>query len=267
VRSIVLDRIEKLEKVNCFAADWRELVDGGDQDDLCSEHKIFLVRHRSMYLACALRKFVTEVTDNARWTWQQCIEHAIMLMNDIGIETYSHWRPLARWHRRLAYSPKGVFIKSPVPKSRLPPFFIENPDAMNAFKQHGVSILKELSVERMHTYVLETLIPIMRARVERGLQEIESCDDDEVLLQRSANIDELSHDTKDFLQSYGLSKVSMATVLRWMHSAGFRYISTGASTTSLTDKRSPKLLHIARSSPSDTLLMKFRLTDGFSLVF
>jgi hypothetical protein len=122
-----------------------------------------------MYLACALRKFVNEVTNKARWTWQLCIEHAIGLMNDIDIETYSHWRPLARWHRRLAYSPKDAFIKSPAQKSRLPPFFIENPDAMNAFKKHGVSILKELSVERMHNYVLERLLPIMMARVERGI--------------------------------------------------------------------------------------------------
>jgi hypothetical protein len=39
---------------------------------------------------------------------------------------------------------------------------------VNAFKKYGVSILKELSVvERMHTYVLETLITIMTARVER----------------------------------------------------------------------------------------------------
>jgi len=72
VLKMVLDRIEKLEKVNSVAADWRALVDGGDQDDLCSEHDVFLIRHRSMYLACALRKFVDEVTDKSRWTsWQQ----------------------------------------------------------------------------------------------------------------------------------------------------------------------------------------------------
>jgi hypothetical protein len=217
VQKIVLDRIEKLERVNCFAADWRELVDGGDQDDLCSEHEIFLIRHRSMYLACALCKFVNEVTNKARWTWQLCIEHAIGLMNDIDIETYSHWRPLARWHRRLAYSPKDAFIKSPAPKSRLPPFFIENLDAMNTFKKHGVSILKILSVERMHNYVLETLLPIMMARVERGIEELE---DDNVLLQRPAE-GELSEDTRDYLQSYNLSKVSIATVLRWMQAVGF----------------------------------------------
>ncbi len=34
LQKIVLDRIDELERVNRFAADWRELIDGGDQDDL-----------------------------------------------------------------------------------------------------------------------------------------------------------------------------------------------------------------------------------------
>jgi hypothetical protein len=69
-------------------------VDGGDQDDLCSEHDIFILRHRSMYLACALRKFVNEANKQSRWTWQLCLKHAIQLMNDIGIETYFHQEQL-----------------------------------------------------------------------------------------------------------------------------------------------------------------------------
>ena len=65
VQKIVHDQIAKLERVNHFAAEWRILVvDGGDRDDLCSEHVIFLMRHRSMYLACTLGKFVNEVTKN-----------------------------------------------------------------------------------------------------------------------------------------------------------------------------------------------------------
>lgn len=76
---------------------------------------------------------------------------------------------------------------------------------MNAFKKHGVSILKELSVERMHTYVLETLIPTMMARIEPGgIEEIDSSERDEVILRAPAA--ELSQETKDYLQSYGLSK-------------------------------------------------------------
>ncbi|KAI2490954.1 hypothetical protein MHU86_23613 [Fragilaria crotonensis] len=221
VRKIVLDRIEKLERVVNNAAEWRTLVDGCDQDDLCSEHDIFLIRHRSMYLACSLRKFIDEVTETSRWTWQQCIEHSIGLMNDIGVESYTHWRPLARWHRRLAYSPKGTFFKSPAPKSRLPSFFIENPDAMDAFKKHGVSILKELSVERMHTYVLETLIPTMLARVEKGIEEINNSQE-----LPSAPV-EMSNETNEYLRSYGLSKLSIATVVRWMHATGFRYRNRG----------------------------------------
>ena len=221
VRKVVLDRVEKLESINRYAAEWRTLVDGGDPDDLCSEHDIFLLRHRSLYLACALRKFVTEATGDGsrRWTWQLCLEHAIQSMNDIGIETYSNWRTLARWHRQMTYNPKEAFIKSPVPKSRMPPFFIENPDAMDAFKKYGVSNLKDLSVEMMHTYVLETLIPIMMARVEN--KEIDEAPED---VQHGVVADQQpSQNTKDFLKSYGLHKVSMSTVLRWMHTVGFRY--------------------------------------------
>ena len=69
VWKVVMDQIEKLEMVNSIAADWRTLVDGGDQDDLCSEHDIFMIRHRSMYLVCALQKFVDEVSKTLRWTW------------------------------------------------------------------------------------------------------------------------------------------------------------------------------------------------------
>ena len=96
---------------------------------------------------------------------------------------------------------------------------------MNAFKKYGVSTLKELSVERMHTYVLETLIPLMTVSIESGIRREIEHDEELLSQQRSAsNMEELSHDTtKDFLQSYGLLKASMATVLRWMHSVGFRY--------------------------------------------
>ena len=77
----------------------------------------------------------------------------------------------------MTYNPKEAFIKpAPVPKSRMPPFFIENPDAMDAFKKYWVSNLKDLSVEMIHTYVLETLIPIMMAREEN--KEIDEAPED-----------------------------------------------------------------------------------------
>jgi hypothetical protein len=46
VRQVVLDRM-----VNQKSSSWRDVVDGGDQDNLCSEHEIFVIRQRSFYLA------------------------------------------------------------------------------------------------------------------------------------------------------------------------------------------------------------------------
>ena len=68
VWKVVLDRIDKLKRVSSIASDWREFADGGDQDNLCSEHDVFLIRHRSMYLACALSKFLDKAATAAKWT-------------------------------------------------------------------------------------------------------------------------------------------------------------------------------------------------------
>ncbi len=55
-------------------------------------------------------------------------------------------------------SPKDCFCKAPAAKNKLRPFFVANPDAMEAFKKHGIANLKDLSVELMHKY-LHQLIP------------------------------------------------------------------------------------------------------------
>ena len=57
-------------------------------------------------------------------------------------------------------------------------------------------------------------------RRQRGI--LEDTDDEEEDVSLSA-ADALSPETKKYLQSYGLSKVSIATVVRWMHATGFRY--------------------------------------------
>jgi hypothetical protein len=100
----------------------------------------------------------------------------------------------------------------------LPPLFIENPDAMDAFKKYGVDNLKDLSVEMMHTYVLETLVPKMMARLEST-----ESDEEEGGHGLVSSEPQSSEKTKVFLKSYGMDKVSMTTVLNWMNVVGFRY--------------------------------------------
>jgi hypothetical protein len=41
----------------------------------------------------------------------------------------------------------------------MPPFFRNNPDALDAFKKHGITHLNDLSVELMHEYVHNSFVP------------------------------------------------------------------------------------------------------------
>ncbi len=61
VRKVALERIEKLEKANHLSAYWKALIDGGDQENLCSKNDIFIIRTRCLYLTFALCKFVVEL--------------------------------------------------------------------------------------------------------------------------------------------------------------------------------------------------------------
>lgn len=97
-----------------------------------------------------------------------------------------------------------LFKSACVPKKSLvaiiPPFSIKNPNAMDALKKHGVSIMKELLMERMHTYVLKTLIPMIMARDEpQGSKEdIDKSQQDDELLTLPAELSQgtISHEVQ-----------------------------------------------------------------------
>jgi hypothetical protein len=119
-----------------------------------------------MYMALlALRKFLKEeAKGHDRWIWQQCLQYSISLMNDLGIEVYSNWRTLQNWHRKLALNAWNGFAKAPPKKSQMPQLFVPDPDAQEAFRKYGIQNLKELSVELMHEYVIDKLIPTLVAQ-------------------------------------------------------------------------------------------------------
>ena len=56
VKQIVLDRIEHLERVNQEADAWRTVIEDADKDNTMTEHDIFILRLRSLYLAVAIKK-------------------------------------------------------------------------------------------------------------------------------------------------------------------------------------------------------------------
>jgi hypothetical protein len=151
VKSIVLDRIELLESVNRNGKIWTNVVEPGSWSvKTCPYAKsdIHTLRLRSMYIVLALRQFVCHVTGDMKtqWTWKKCLVFAIERMNDVGIEYYTNFRTLARWHRKLAKH-RHFFCSTPEAMLLIPPFFCDNRDGLEAFKKHGVAHIQDLSVE------------------------------------------------------------------------------------------------------------------------
>jgi hypothetical protein len=112
-----MERIELLESVNRAASNWNFIVDrsmGSSKSRYYSEADVFSLRCRSMYLAIALKQFVLNVTGNMKtqWTWKHCLQYAIKVMNDVGIEFYSSFATLSRWHRKLARNSQIPFLQS-----------------------------------------------------------------------------------------------------------------------------------------------------------
>ena len=71
-----------------------------------------------------------------------------------------------QWHCKFALN-RTFFSKPPDPKNaRLCRFFLDNPDAMEAFKSHGIQNIKDLRVVLMHEFVVDQLVPELVSRLK-----------------------------------------------------------------------------------------------------
>ena len=125
-------------------------------------------------------------------------------MTHMGIEIYSNFETLSRLHRKIALN-RTFFSKPPDPKdARLCRFFLDNLDAMEAFKSHSTQNIKDLRVVLMHEFVVDQLVPELVSRLTIEV-------DDGVTTTLT------NEDLAAFLSSYGLKTLSITTISRWMH--------------------------------------------------
>ena len=147
------EHIEISESVNHAASNWKIIADmrmGGIFKSHYSESDVFLLQYMSMYLALALKQFVLNITGY--------LHHVIKAMNDVGVKFYPSFATLSRWHRKFACH-WYFFYKAPEAETVCPRFFVDHPDAMDAFKNHGIANMKDLQVEMMLEYVHNELVP------------------------------------------------------------------------------------------------------------
>jgi hypothetical protein len=190
-----------------------------DKDDVClTDYQVYCVKQRALYLLSALKFAKQHMND---WSWGQCCDEAVKSCNQgregTSLEYTKCGRTIQRWHVDFRKDCKfKVAIDS---KHSLPPFLEANPDVVRLIVAFGTSNLATLSTELMWRYITCQILPaIIRMR---DANDDEKNLSDFVMEEDSNNITQ--ENIKKFLKEYGLSKVCLSTVTRWMHKLGFRY--------------------------------------------
>ena len=130
--------------------------------------------------------------------------HSMSEMNDVGVEVYTNWAG-------------DLYSDGMHAKQLMPPFSWEHPDAMDAFKRYGVVHLKDMSIELMHSYVHDSLIPT-------AMKSLGQAFDEDTTSNNNLEKNSVTAATKEsYLRIYALKCISMSTIVRWIHVVGFRY--------------------------------------------
>ena len=206
-------RVELLQSANSSESGWRNVIEGGDPDNLCTPSDVFAVRGRSTILCLAYQLAIQNMN---QWTWEQCFTQACSQLNSLGIQQATHhrtvqdWNGIFRHHGRFPHPNHAVRCG----KQPLPLLFEKYPVAMNEIIQFGVNSLTTLTVESVHGFCHDTLIPKLfeqwRSDIEHG-RGSRNRDQDPVLTKEM------------FMNEHKISTLSIPTCWRWMHRLGFTY--------------------------------------------
>jgi hypothetical protein len=143
-------------------------------------------------------------------TWMECCKDAVASVNRVdGVKHIKNEQTVSRWH--LAFRRNNEAFPNPHvhskdgKKTSLPPLLDRNPELARSIIQYAKHNLNELSAELLYSYLHEIALPVL-------------------LDERRAELADESYTMKQLLQENQLTKVSMATIFRWMRRLpGFKY--------------------------------------------
>jgi hypothetical protein len=88
VSAALQNRIDKLKECSSTSDGWRDIVEGGDLDNVLSNHQIDCVRERARFILAALLYAKQHMGKHRRrWTFQTCCQAAITDLNRLGMNT------------------------------------------------------------------------------------------------------------------------------------------------------------------------------------
>ena len=150
----IFDRIDKLDE---GIKDWTKVIrdakpenteSGGQSEGMesVSDHQKKVVGYRCQYVRIALAKAVEKMPVPrgkglaSSWTWRDCTQYAVDLMNEAGITYIKRAQTIEEWHIHLRENDNLFNHPNPYVATgdeHLPPFFDENHKAKLLFLRHG----------------------------------------------------------------------------------------------------------------------------------
>ena len=109
----------------------------------------------------------------------------------------------------------------------MPPFFREHPNAMDAIKRYGVVYLKELSIELMHSYLHDSLIPATMKSLGQAFDEDTTSNNNLVKNSVTAVTKE------SYLRRYGLKCIFNVVGFRYQDRATHYFVDGHEKATTL----------------------------------
>lgn len=157
-----LDRkIEKLQKVNQTQEGWRNVVEGRDPENKCSEFQIMVIRQRSAILCKAylLANFHLGCVPRTV-EWEQCCQLACDELNECGLTSITSRTTLMRWN--CIFRDQECFPNpSADAQAREPPLFKAFPTAKKLLIKFCVKNLRCLSTALARAHMLEKIPPVV----------------------------------------------------------------------------------------------------------
>jgi hypothetical protein len=201
IEQTMTDRIRVLKSVQQEVDGWKKIVYTHDVHDACSQSDVFVLRQKSLFLC---RAYEVALDKMPFVTWNDCCQQAIEELAVFGFTLATNSRTIATWNQSFRKS--SMFPHpNPIVASGLSvenPVFADCPEAKTKLIAYARDNIAHLSVDSLHTYVVDVLIPF--------------------IVSTTAEED---YDTpsKRMIRRWQIKPPSPVTSWRWLRSCGFAY--------------------------------------------
>jgi hypothetical protein len=207
IEQTITDRIRVLKSVQQEVDGWKKIVYTHDVHDACSPTDVFILRQKSLFLS---RAYEVALDKMPFATWNECCQQAIDELSVFGFILATNSRTIATWNqsfRKVALfpHPNPIVASGLSVENQVFAYFPEAKTKLVAFAREN---LATLSVDSLHAYIIDELIPFVVSRTAE--------DDDDA-------------PTKRMIRRWQVKLPSPVTAWRWLHSCGFSYNATKKS--------------------------------------